>query len=132
MYDSQVHNSQNINISAALTKCICLGIRASTRILKTLVNSSKFVLSFYRSKHGVQTPREEIAFTAWPKVQSQSQIFRHGGSIFCLPHQPNLSDIFDLCLHWVSVGPKHPYLPKRDKSYLTKCIRIESASNKCL
>ena len=23
--------------------------------------------------------------------------------IFCLPHQPDFSDIFDICLHWVSV-----------------------------
>ena len=53
--------------------------------------------------HGLRTPREEIAFTARPKIQSQSQIFRYGGSIFCLPHRPNFSDIFDLCLHWVSV-----------------------------
>ena len=48
------------------------------------------------SWHGLRTPREEIAFTARPKILSQSQIF-------CLPHQPNFSDIFDLCLHWVSV-----------------------------
>ena len=27
----------------------------------------------------------------------------YGLSIFCLPHRPNFSDIFDLCLHWVSV-----------------------------
>ena len=31
------------------------------------------------------------------------QIFRYGRSIFCVPHRPNFSDIFDLCLHWVSV-----------------------------
>ena len=49
------------------------------------------------TKHGLRTPREEIAFTARPKIQSQSQIFRYGGSIFCLPHRPNFSDIFDLC-----------------------------------
>ena len=42
-------------------------------------------------------------FTTRPKIQSQSQIFRYGQSIFCLPHRPNFSDIFDLCLHWVSV-----------------------------
>ena len=29
--------------------------------------------------------------------------FRYGQSIFCLPHWPNFSDIFDLCFHWVSV-----------------------------
>ena len=55
----------------------------------------------YSIYHGLRTPREEIAFTARPKIQSQ--IFRYGGSIFCLPHRPNFSDIFDLCLHWVSV-----------------------------
>ena len=55
------------------------------------------------SAHGLRTPREEIAFTARPKIQSQSQIFRCGRSIFCLPHRPNVSDFFDLCLHWVSV-----------------------------
>ena len=47
--------------------------------------------------HGLRTPREEIAFTARPKIQSQSQIFRYGRSIFCLPHRPNFSDIFIGC-----------------------------------
>ena len=53
--------------------------------------------------HGLRTPREEIAFTARQKIQSQSQIFRYGRSIFCLSHRPNFSDSFHLCLHWVSV-----------------------------
>ena len=53
--------------------------------------------------HELRMPREEITFTARPKIQSQSQIFRYGGSLFCLPHRPNFSDIFDLCLHWMSV-----------------------------
>ena len=53
--------------------------------------------------HGLRTPREEMAFTAQPKIHSHSQIFRYGRSIFCLPHRPIFSDIFDLCLHWVSV-----------------------------
>ena len=48
-------------------------------------------------------PGEEIAFTVRPKINSHSQIFRYGQRIFCLPHQPNFSDFFDLCLHWVSV-----------------------------
>ena len=52
---------------------------------------------------GLRTPRGEITFTARPKIQSQSQSFMFGRSIFCLPHRPNLLDIFDLCLHWVSV-----------------------------
>ena len=53
--------------------------------------------------HGLRTPREEIAFTARPKINSYSQIFRYGQRIFRLPHRPNFSDIFALCLHWVSV-----------------------------
>ena len=57
--------------------------------------------------HGLRTPREEIAFTERLKIQSQSQIFRYGQSIFCLPHQPSFSDIFDLYLHWVSVVHAH-------------------------
>ena len=66
-------------------------------------NWTNFINFGHRYIHGLRTPREEIAFTARPKIQSQSQIFRYGGSIFCLPHRPNFSDIFDLCLHWVSV-----------------------------
>jgi hypothetical protein len=60
-------------------------------------------MSVRLATHGLRTPREEIAFTARSKIKSQSQIFRYGGSIFCLPHRPDFSDIFDLCLHWVSV-----------------------------
>ena len=67
----------------------------------------QYVTSVNMAKHGLWTPREEIAFTARPKIQSQSQIFRYGRSIFCLPHRPNFSDIFDLCLHWVSVVRGH-------------------------
>ena len=54
--------------------------------------------------HGLRTPREEIALTARPKIYSHSQIFRYGGSIFCLPQRPIFSDILDLCLHWMSVA----------------------------
>ena len=57
----------------------------------------------YTYRHGLRTPREEIAFTARPKIHSHSQIFRYGRSMFCLPHRPKFSDFFDLCLHWVSV-----------------------------
>ena len=53
--------------------------------------------------HGLRTPREEIAFTARLKIHSHSQIFRCGRSMSCLPHRFIFSDIFDLCLHSVSV-----------------------------
>ena len=53
--------------------------------------------------HGLRTPGEEIVFTAQPKIKSQSQIFRCLPSMFCLPHWPKILDLFDLCLHWVSV-----------------------------
>ena len=48
----------------------------------------------HASQHGLRTPREEIAFTARLKIQSQSQIFRYGRSIFCLHHRPNFSDTY--------------------------------------
>ena len=54
-------------------------------------------------RQGLRTPREEIAFTARPNIHSHSQIFRYDRIIFCLLHWPIFSDIFDLCLHWVSV-----------------------------
>ena len=53
--------------------------------------------------HGLQTPGEEIAFTARPKINSQFPNFRYDRSILCLPHRPKFSDFFDLCLHWMSV-----------------------------
>ena len=53
--------------------------------------------------HGLRIPSEEIGFTTRPKIKSQSKNFRYGRSKFCLPHQPKVSDFFDLCLHWVSV-----------------------------
>ena len=79
-------------------------ISASLEI-KTIITFGLCILSVpsLTMHHGLRTPREEIAFTARPKIQLQSQIFRYGQSIFCLPHQPNFSDIFDLYLHWVSV-----------------------------
>ena len=55
--------------------------------------------SLIPNRHGLQTPGEEIIFTAQPKIKSQSQIFRYGRIIFCLPHSPKISDFFDLCLH---------------------------------
>ena len=60
-----------------------------------------------RRGHGLRTPREEIAFTARPKIHSHSQIFRYGQGIFFLPHWPNFSEIFDLCLH---KGVRSPWL----------------------
>ena len=66
---------------------------------------SKQTMNFYFIlDHGLRTPREKIAFTARPKIQSQSQIFRYGDSIFCLPHRPKFPGFFGFCLHWVSVG----------------------------
>ena len=53
--------------------------------------------------HGLRTHSEEITFTAWLKIKSQSQIYRYCRSIFCLPNRLTISDFFDLCLHWVSI-----------------------------
>ena len=52
--------------------------------------------SQYDQKHRLQMPGEEIPFTARAKIKSQSQIYRYGPSIFCLPHRPKISGAFDL------------------------------------
>ena len=72
---------------------------------KEVVVCEKKLVAFFSFgwAQGLRTPGEEIAFTARPKIKSQSQIYRYGRSIFYLPHRPNFSDDFDLCLHWVSV-----------------------------
>ena len=75
-------------------------IKRASAVYRPAGNLTLFLLW---SNHGLRTPREEIAFTARPNIQSQSQIFRYGQSIFCLPHWPHFSDIFYLCLNWVSV-----------------------------
>ena len=84
------HTPFRANIST-LSKC------------RILLRNHSVRASSIHSAHGLRTPREEITFTAWPKIHSHSQIFRYGQNIFCLPHRHNFSDIFDLCLHWVSV-----------------------------
>ena len=68
--------------------------------------------------HGLRTPREEIAFTAMPKIQSQSQTFRYGRSIFCLSHRTNFPDSFHLCLYRVSV-----VRDANDLNWKEKCSR---------
>ena len=76
------------------------------------------------TKHGLRKSREEIAFTARPKIKSQSQIFRYGQSIFCLPHRPKISDFFDLRFHWVSVvrGYAGCILINFEEKFPTACL----------
>ena len=92
-------------VSKKNLKNFCKGSVWNSPLIHKCLNEFIIILCYvhFVYKHGLWTPREEIAFTARPKIQSQSQIFRYGRSIFCLPHQPNFSDIFDFCFHWVSV-----------------------------
>ena len=96
-------------VSKKNLKNFCKGSVWNSPLIHKCLNEFIIILCYvhFVYKHGQWTPREEIVFTARQKIQSQSQIFRYGGSIFCLPHRPNFSDIFDSCLHWVSVvrGP---------------------------
>ena len=72
---------------------------------KSKIKCTKYALdNNFCLAHGQRTPSEDIAFTARPKINSHSKIFRYGGrSICCLPHLPEFLDFFDLCLHWVSI-----------------------------
>ena len=64
-----------------------------------LINNEAF------RRHLAQTTDAQIenSLQCMAKIQSQSQSFWYGRSIFCLPHRPHFWDIFDSCLHWVSV-----------------------------
>ena len=65
---------------------------------------SPFLLLYtFLCNHRLRTSGEEIVVSARPTTKSQSQIFRYGQSLFCLPQRPKISDFFDLCLHWMSV-----------------------------
>ena len=71
------------------------------------MTTKMFLTSAIEKKHGLRTPREEKSLHCTAENSLPlSQIFRYGQSIFCLPHWPNFSDYFDLCLHWVSVEKK--------------------------
>ena len=69
------------------------------------VRETSFPADVFGSNHGLQTPSEEIAFTARAKIKSQSQVcigtvqWKHILSAIL----PIISGFFDLCLHWVSV-----------------------------
>ena len=65
---------------------------------------SKVLVNIY---HGLQTPSEENTFTAWPKINSQSQTFSYSQSKFCLPHPSKFSDFFDLSLLCESISIVH-------------------------
>ena len=91
----------------------------SLSTFKFWINIHNQQILLYGLYHGLGTPGEEIAFTTWPKINSQSQIFRYCRSIFCLPHRPKISDFFDLCLHWVSLVGGLYY-----KTWLFKASRI--------
>ena len=88
-------------VSKKNLKKFCKGSVWNSPLIHKCLNEFIIILCYvhFVYKHGLWTPREEIAFTARPKIQSQSQIFRYSRSIFCLPHRPNFSDIFDLCLY---------------------------------
>ena len=63
---------------------ICSNIICSCTISTYILKAN-----FIYLRHGLWTPSKEIPVTARPKIKSQSQIYRYGWSIFCLPHRPN-------------------------------------------
>ena len=100
--------ASEVNVASWLTcfNHLMCGVSCDLRKYESFYASLSTVGFNYKPgyiNHGLRTHREEIAFTVRPKIQSQSQIFRYSQSIFCLPHRPIFSDIFDLCLHWVSL-----------------------------
>ena len=72
----------------------------------------------------ILTPSEESAFTARPKINLKSQIFRCDQSIFCLPNLPIFSDFFDLCLHWVCVPCTRIYFQANCSEFRISCLAL--------
>ena len=65
---------------------------------------SFFVSQYYRCRRQCG---EEITFTARPKINSNSQTFMYGRSIFCLPHfQISLIYAFIGCPYFVALALK--------------------------
>ena len=85
---------------------------------------SRCDLSNHQPGHGLQTPGEEIAFTARPKINSDSQIFRYGRSIILSAHQPKFSDFFDLFLHWVFRSPWTRSQPTQPAAHSRFCFQF--------
>ena len=83
-----------------LFRCICLFVNASVfRFLELELSFTAYHFKYWYTNYG----HPVMPFTARPKINSQSKIYRYGQSTFCLPHRPKISEFFDLCLHWVSV-----------------------------
>ena len=87
------------NISSPI-KCLLLGSKKQPKIISSLEihlphqNLRSIIPRTMEARWG-----NHLYCTT--KDHSTYQIFRHGRSIFCLPHQLKFSDFFDLLLHWV-------------------------------
>ena len=100
------------------------------QLSRNLVSHNRLrVFRMFCSMHGLRTPGEEIAFTARKKINSRTEIFRYGRSIFCLPHQHKFSDFFDFCLHWVSVVRRGLNLFINFSASVVKTLFCESCEN---
>ena len=76
------------------TVAVVLSFLLSVREATVCSAQSHNGLKYFLKKHWLRTPVEEITFTERPKIKSQSQIFTHGRSLFCLPHRPKIFDFF--------------------------------------
>ena len=85
---------------AHLSNCFILETNACIFII-----TSRARLWWY---HGLRTPGEEIAFTAQPKINSHSQSFRYGRSIFCL--SATSAQIFRFLWFMPSLGVRSPWV----------------------
>ena len=93
---------------------------------KTFLNFEQFFLSSYIVRRPQNLAKSSPNFDCMYCGQKLGEDFSkfcgllriyelYDQSIFCLPHGPNFSDIFDLCLHWVSVVREFIYSEKATK-----------------
>ena len=84
-----------------LAHCLFSDMNTSKKELLKEFKTQKLLVIFSECSMDYGCPDERKLPSL--QIHFHSQIFRYSRSIFCLQHQPNFSDIFDLCLHWVSV-----------------------------
>ena len=91
------------------TNAIC-----SMSLKNSRKHSAWFQLSFHRHFHRIRMPSEEITFTAWPKIKSQSKILGKATAYFVCLIGPNFRFLWftpSLGVHSPSSLPLHSGFP---------------------
>ena len=62
----------------------------------------------------------EMAYKTWPRITPQSQMFNVAEAYLSATFNPDISNFFDLCLHWMSLVRGLSYLHRSVGIFLGK------------